>query len=144
MTQLKQLKIMNDTMILYLKKLGLNCKRNEIIKQILKDEACFFKLDKNDAYIILEDIGIANDKVESIYSKLISSDEFYILLKNNKIKENDFELKIKYKIYDTENIFKKRIIEEETTTNSKALIKVKEESLFKKLIIKIKKMLHIK
>lgn len=143
MTKLNELKIMNDAMILYLKKVGMNCKRNEIIKKILEDEACFFKMDKNDAYIILQDIGIGDEQMEVIYSNLISTDSFYNLVNSKKIDANDEELKIKHKIYEPENIFKKRSVEE-NTSNNKFLIKADKENFFTKLIIKIKKMLHIK
>lgn len=143
MTKLNELRIMNDTMIVYLKKVGKNCKRNEIIKKILEDEACFFKMDKIDAYIILEDIGVSDEQMEVIYSNLISTDSFYNLVHSKKIDANDEELKVKHKIYDPENIFKKRNIEEKVL-NNKALINLEKENFFRKLIIKIKKMLHIK
>lgn len=107
MTQLNEVKIMNDTMILYLKKLGMSYERNEIIRKILEDESCFFKMKKEDAYIILKDIGIQNENIDNIYSNLISNDVYYDLYKNGKIDENDDELIVKYKIYDTNNLFKK-------------------------------------
>ena len=68
MTQFQQLKLMNESMILYLQKIGNNTYRNEIIRKILKDDTCFFKLQKNDACIILRDIGVSKDKIDSIYS----------------------------------------------------------------------------
>ena len=34
MTQLNEVRIMNDTMLLYLKKLGMDYRRNEIIKKM--------------------------------------------------------------------------------------------------------------
>ncbi len=43
MTQLNELRLINDSNILYLKKLNRNYKRNEIIKNILNDETCFLK-----------------------------------------------------------------------------------------------------
>ena len=72
MTQLQEIKLMNDSMILYLKKIGKSSQRNEIISEILKDDACFLKISKDDACMILEDIGIGKDKIESVYSSLIS------------------------------------------------------------------------
>ncbi len=42
MTQLSELRLINDSNILYLKKLNRSYKRNEIIKNILNDETCFF------------------------------------------------------------------------------------------------------
>ena len=59
MIKIQQVKLMNETTILYLKKLGKSTKRNEIVNNILEDEACFFKINKNDAYIILKDIGVS-------------------------------------------------------------------------------------
>ena len=43
MIKLNEIKIMNDTMIVYLKKLGLNYKRNEIIKKYLRMMIVFLK-----------------------------------------------------------------------------------------------------
>lgn len=107
MIQMKELKLMNESMILYLKKIGMDSKRNEIIRQILNDDACFFRMDSSDAYAILHDIGVASEKLETIYSSLVSRDEFYRLQKEGKIKENEKDLKIKYENYDTNNLFKK-------------------------------------
>ena len=111
MTQLNELKLINDSNILYLKKLNRNYKRNEIVKNILDDEACFFKMNKNDAYIILQDIGILNEQIDTIYQKLISSDEFYRLLKSQKIDLNDKDILIKYPIYDTDDLFKNKKVD---------------------------------
>lgn len=103
MTRLQQVKLMNESMILYLKKIGKNSKRNEIISKILKDDACFFKMNKNDACVILDDIGISKEKVQSIYSELTSSDYYYYLQKIGKIK--DEEAIVKYKNYDCNDLF---------------------------------------
>lgn len=142
MTQLNEVKIMNDTMILYLKKLGMSYERNEIIRKILEDESCFFKMKKEDAYIILKDIGIQNENIDNIYSNLISNDVYYDLYKNGKIDENDDELIVKYKIYDTNNLFKKtkkiiKVTNGNETTNS-ALIEYK-ESFFTKIFSKLQR-----
>ena len=110
MTQLNELKIINDSTIVYLKKLNRNYKRNEIIKHILDDDACFFKMNKNEAYIILQNIGISNEQIDSIYENLISSNEFYRLFKCNKIDLNDKEIIIKYPIYETNNLFNNKKI----------------------------------
>lgn len=144
MTQINELKIMNDTMIVYLKKIGMNCKRNEIISNILKDEACFFKLEKEDACIILQDIGIDTEHIEETYSKLTSSSTFYDLLNNKKINENDTELKIKYKTYEADDLFKKKSVQNEENANGEtALAENKRENIFKKIIRNIKRILHI-
>lgn len=105
MTLLQEIRLMNEAMILYLKKIGKCSKRNEIISNILNDETCFFKMEKNDAYIILEDIGIAENNISTIYSKLISSDTYFYLQKVGKINDKDKDLIIKYKNYDYNNMF---------------------------------------
>lgn len=108
MTQLlNTIKLLNDSTIVYFKKMGLDATRNEMIKQILGDDACFFKMDKEDACIILRHIGIGQEKIEKIYSDLTSKSEFYRLHNEQKIKENDSELKIKYEIYNANNLFVK-------------------------------------
>ena len=111
MTQLSELRLINDSNILYLKKINRSYKRNEIVKNILDDEACFFKMNKNDAYIILQDIGILSEQIDIIYQKLISSDEFYRLFKSKKIDLNDKDILIKYPIYDTDDLFKNKKVD---------------------------------
>ncbi len=140
MTRLNEIKTMNDTMIVYLKKLGINCQRNEIIKKIFADDTCFFKMSKEDAFLILNEVGI-KDNIEEIYAKLISSDVYYDLYKKGKIDENNDELVIKYKIYDTENLFKnKNITQEKLESASKdtSLVEVKEKNFLQRLFDKIK------
>ncbi len=135
MMQLQEVKLMNESMILYLKKLGRNSKRNEIISKILSDEACFFKMEKNDALLILEDIGIAKNKVDLIYSELISQNNYYYLQKIGKLKDED--LIVKYEDYKYDDLFKKK--QENKNTS---LVEYK-ESIIKKIINKIKKVLGL-
>lgn len=72
---LQDIRLINESMIKYLSNLGKSTKRNEIIKNILEDDYCFKKIDKNDAYIILEDIGISKEKISSVYLNLVSINE---------------------------------------------------------------------
>lgn len=138
MTQLNELRIMNDTMIIYLKKLGIDCQRNNIVKNILEDDTCFYKMSKEDAILILKEIGVQSN-IENIYAELTSSDLFYELYRNGKIDVNDNELIIKYKIYDYENLFKNNSkTQNEIVNESTALVKIDEKSIFKKIIEKIK------
>ena len=74
MTQLNELRLINEANIQYLKKINENFKRNEIIKEILNDDACFFKMNKDEAYMLLSEIGILDEHIENIYQKLISTD----------------------------------------------------------------------
>ena len=141
MTQLNELRIMNDTMIIYLKKLGIDCQRNNIVKNILEDDTCFYKMPKEDAILILKEIGVQNN-IENIYAELTSSDLFYELYRNGKIDVNDNELIIKYKIYDYKNMFKNNSnTHNEMVNGSTALVKIDEKSFFKKIIEKIKNIL---
>ncbi len=138
--QLQDIRLMNDTMILYLKKMGKSSKRNEIINIILKDDSCFFKMNKEDAHIILEDIGIEKDKVNLIYSNLTSSDNYYKLQKEGKINENDDDIILKYKNYEYDDLFKQNkswIKENHIVENGTAISKYK-ESILKKIINKIR------
>ena len=130
MTQLSELRLINDSNILYLKKINRSYKRNEIIKNILNDETCFFKMHKKDAYMILQDIGILDNQIDNIYQKLISSDEFYNLYKCKKIDLNDEEILIKYPIYNTDELVKNKKI---TSANTyKSIHKDMELTLYKK------------
>lgn len=140
MTQLNEIKIMNDTMIVYLKKMGINYQRNGIIKKIFDDDACFFKMDKDDAVLILNEVGI-KDNIEKVYAKLISSDVYYDLYQKGKIDENDSKLVIKYKIYDNENLFKNKNTSQkkhENTNKDTSLVKANEKNFFQRLFDKIK------
>lgn len=74
MENLEQIELMNETMIVYLKKLGKDTKRNDIIREILKDDMWIKKMNKEDAIMILKDVGIGDEKLEEIYSELISKE----------------------------------------------------------------------
>lgn len=137
MTQLNEIKIMNDTMIIYLKKLGINYQRNEIIKKIFADDACFFKMSKEDAFLILNEVGI-KDNIEEIYAKLISSDVYYDLYKKGKISKDNDDLVIKYKIYDTEDLFKNKNNSQKNFENNNSLVAVNEKNSLQRLFDKIK------
>lgn len=145
MTQLSELRLINDSNILYLKKINRSYKRNEIVKNILDDEACFFKMNKDDAYIILQDIGILSEQIDIIYQKLISSNEFYRLFKSKKIDLNDKDILIKYPIYDTDDLFKNKKVNkynDKSIKNTMELIPYK-ESFIKKVLNKLKEIFKI-
>lgn len=71
--QLKEIRLMNESMIKYLESLGKSAQRNIIIKNILDDEKCFQKLEKEDSYMILKDVGISAEKIDYIYLNLVSN-----------------------------------------------------------------------
>lgn len=70
--QIEDLRLMNKSMIKYLESMGKNVERNEIINHILEDNECFQKITKEDAYIILKDIGVSDEKIDVVYANLVS------------------------------------------------------------------------
>ena len=70
MTKIDDLIIMNDTMIIYQTKLGIKPSRNLIIREMLKDRTLFKKLQKKDALIILRDIGVSEQNLETVYNDI--------------------------------------------------------------------------
>lgn len=141
MNQLSELRLINDSNIIYLKKINRSYKRNEIIKNILNDETCFFKMNKNDAYMILKDIGILDNQIDTIYQKLISSDEFYNLYNCKKIDLNDEELIIQYPIHNEDEIFENKKITSDTNESIHKNIELipYKESFFIKILNRLKK-----
>jgi hypothetical protein len=134
---LDDLRLMNDATIIYLNKNSISNNRNYIIKKILEDDACFFKLEKDDAYIILDDIGVKKDEMPNVYSLITSYDEFKKLKNTGKIDDDDKELKFNFKEYNPEDIFKDRNkqidTKKEVIENTNKIIKYN-ETIFKKIV----------
>lgn len=99
MDEFKVITIMNEAMIEVLKETNQNDDRNIRIKEALKDEALFFKINKSEAYEILKNVGIKQDKVETVYKKLTDANIFYDLLQKGKIMKDDEDLVIRYEKY---------------------------------------------
>lgn len=137
MTLIDELKIMNYSIIDCLKVKGISVKKNELIKEILKDEACFFKMEKEEAFVILKNLKVSDDMLKDTYKELTNKQEFYRLYNYGKINENDENLKIKYEIYNN-NLFKSEV--KDVQKEKLALIEVKEEKWYQKIIIFLKKM----
>lgn len=95
------IKIINETNIEFKAKKKIDYSIDLKIRDILKDEAIFFKVTKQKAYQILEVLEIKKEKINIVYEKLISKKVFYDLLHANKIDINDENLLIKYPTYDT-------------------------------------------
>ena len=98
-------------------------------------------MDKNDAYIVLKDIGILNNQIDTIYQKLISYDEFYNLHNSKKIDLNDEEILIKYSINDVDEILKNKKIVSDNDESTKEHVEITpyKESFFIKIINRLKK-----
>lgn len=99
MDEFKVIVAMNDAMIELLREKNENYEENLKIRNYLKDEGFFFKIDKINAYEILQNVGIKQDKIESVYKKLIAPNVFYDLLHKGKLKIDDEYLVIKYETY---------------------------------------------
>lgn len=99
MDELKVIKVMNEAKIEILKEKNNNYEEHIKIKQILEDEACFFKIEKNKAYYILRRVGVKENKIDEVYKKLIMPNVYHGLVKKGIINENDECLVIKYNNY---------------------------------------------
>ena len=99
MNEFKVIDVMNEAMLNLLKDKNANYEENLKIKELLKDETLFFKIDRLNAYKILQNVGVKQEQLENVYKKLTSSDVFYDLLNRGKIKADDDNIIIKYNIY---------------------------------------------
>ena len=113
MISLKDLKLMNYTKIDCLKELQQDTTRNELVKQILKDDEWINKIKREDAFIIFKDIGIDEEKFEETYKDLL------------------YENKVKNKV--SENLLKE---DKEANQNEEQIV-VTKESFIKKILNKI-------
>ena len=67
MNEFMVINIMNEAMIKTLKSKNENCDINLKIKELLKDEALFFKINKKNAYEILKRVGVKQEQLENVY-----------------------------------------------------------------------------
>lgn len=130
MTLIDELKVMNYSIIDCLKVKGISIKKNELIKEILKDEACFFKMEREETFVVLKNLKVSDDMLEETYKELTNKKEFYRLYNEGKININDKDLKIKYEIYNS-NLFKSEV--QDIKKEEVALVEVKEEKWYSKL-----------
>ena len=108
MDEFKVVVVMNEAKLRFLKDKNANYEENLKIKKYLEDETIFFKIKKEDAYKILKNVGVKQDMLENVYKKLTAQNLFYDLLSKGKIKADDDNLIIKYNIYNSEELFKKK------------------------------------
>ena len=50
--------------------------KQEIIKTLLKDDKCFFKISFEDAFNVLNDLGYKDSEATNIYKMLLSPNEY--------------------------------------------------------------------
>lgn len=129
MINIEHLRMLNETEIIYNKKQNLSLEKNEIIEKLLADDAIFFKIPKDDAYLILKKLGIPDDKLYTNYASLISYDEYQKLVNENKLSKEEIIFNID-DLYNTD-MFKKK----KTDVNEVALVEVKKkESMYEKIL----------
>ncbi len=101
MDEFKVIAVMNEAMIMTLRDNNENYENNLKIRENLKDETFFFRIDKSQAYEVLKSVGIQQRQLESVYKKLTSENVFYGLLHRGKLNANDEGLIVKYEPYRT-------------------------------------------
>ena len=69
MNELRIIDVMNEAMLKVLKEKNADYEKNLMIKNLLKDEAVFFKIDKSKAYEILKNVGVKQEQLENVYKK---------------------------------------------------------------------------
>lgn len=108
MDEFKVISVMNEAMLRLLKDKNANYDENLRIKKYLEDETFFFKIDKLNAYKILQNVGVKQEQLENVYKKLTSENVFYDLLNRGKIRADDENIVVKYNVYNSNDLFKKR------------------------------------
>lgn len=108
MDEFKVINVMNEAMLKLLKDKNADYEENLKIQKYLEDETFFFKINKSEAYKILQSVGIRPESLEEVYKKLTSPNVFYDLLNSGKINADDNDLVIKYNTYNADDLFKKR------------------------------------
>ena len=66
------------------------------IRKKLKDRAIFYKIDKEKAYQILLNVGVAEDMLIETYIKLVNREKYDYLVITGKINPNDNDIIIKF------------------------------------------------
>lgn len=68
---IKKLKEKNEKLIEFYKNDALNLEKQLLIKNILNDKKCFFKMSIETAYSILKDLKVEEEKIKEVYMNLI-------------------------------------------------------------------------
>lgn len=90
------IKVMNEAMLRLKMSKNEDCKKNEQIKEFLKDEALFFKIKKETAMKVLDSVGVNKEKLEETYKKLTEKNMYDKLIRKGKIDPKDDSLTVRY------------------------------------------------
>ena len=67
-----KLKALNDKLIILSENDSVELNKQMLIKKLLSDEKCFFKMDIETSYALLRDLKIPEDKIKEVYMELIN------------------------------------------------------------------------
>lgn len=70
---INKLKEINEKLIIINKNNKHELKKQKLIKQLLSDNNCFFKINIETSYSILKDLNFKDEDLKDIYQKLIDS-----------------------------------------------------------------------
>ena len=71
---LEKLRQLNEDMLVIRKNDKKEVKKQKAIQKTLQDDKCFFKMTRDQAYVVLRDLGIEEGALRAIYLGLIDSD----------------------------------------------------------------------
>lgn len=88
--------IMNEAKIKLAKEKETSYDANLQIREQLKDRAYFYKINKEDAYKILRNVGVIEEMLPETYAKLVNIEIYDNLVISRKLNPNDSDIIIKF------------------------------------------------
>ena len=88
--------IMNEAKIKLAKEKDTSYDANLQIRELLKDRAYFYKINKEDAYKILRSVGVLEEMLPETYIKLVNREIYDNLVISRKLNPNDSDIIIKF------------------------------------------------
>ena len=88
--------IMNEAKIKLAKEKDTSYDANLQIRELLKDRAYFYKVNKEDAYKILRSVGVLEEMLPETYVKLVNREIYDNLVISRKLNPNDSDIIIKF------------------------------------------------
>lgn len=84
---------------------NLDCSQNDAVEKILEDNACFFKMSKEDAKKLLLTCGVEEQFLPVVYEGCIAYKRFKSLVECQELDVNDPEL---FFIYDENGVLQRK------------------------------------
>lgn len=88
--------IMNEAKIKLAKEKNTSYDTNLQIRELLKDRAYFYKINKEVAYEILRSVGVVEEMLPETYVKLVNREIYDNLVISRKLNPNDSDIIIKF------------------------------------------------